>query len=277
MGRTRKVVREAQVLAPSLVPPRTHAVRLGPGSERAEARTYVVGDDTRHIDWSATARTGQVLVRDTLMEHERNIVCLVENTPSLDFGTSSWTKREVGGVVTLATVAAFAQTGAFAYAVDGDAKKSPPVSGSNIPSVLAPAVLSRGLAPLSSQLQTAATFPSETLVVVVSDFFAEGFERALRMLAATHSVVAVRVTDDRERTLTPVGWAQFNSQGKSVMLPTDSEHFRARFAAAADELYTKRTARIARCGVLAVEVATSASRFQLQTAAQKVLDLGEQL
>ena len=37
----------------------------GPGSDTGEARPYVAGDDTRHIDWAVTARTTEPHVRDT--------------------------------------------------------------------------------------------------------------------------------------------------------------------------------------------------------------------
>jgi uncharacterized protein (DUF58 family) len=44
--------------------------RRGTGSEFESLRDYVVGDDPRHVDWSATARRGRLATR--LYQHERN-------------------------------------------------------------------------------------------------------------------------------------------------------------------------------------------------------------
>ena len=40
----------------------------GPGSDAGEARAYEPGDDVRRIDWSLTARSGEVAVREGLGE-----------------------------------------------------------------------------------------------------------------------------------------------------------------------------------------------------------------
>ncbi|HZB22512.1 MAG TPA: DUF58 domain-containing protein, partial [Gaiellaceae bacterium] len=41
---------------------------LGSGTELAQVRPYVTGDDPRAIDWNVTARTGQPHVRVQLAE-----------------------------------------------------------------------------------------------------------------------------------------------------------------------------------------------------------------
>ena len=40
------------------------SVLLGEGTELAQVRPYVAGDDVRRIDWNVTARTGDIHVRD---------------------------------------------------------------------------------------------------------------------------------------------------------------------------------------------------------------------
>lgn len=64
---------EAAALDPKRLPGRTGlrpSRRRGPGSEFESLRDYVVGDDPRHVDWSATARRGRLATR--LYQHERN-------------------------------------------------------------------------------------------------------------------------------------------------------------------------------------------------------------
>src|SRR4051794_11326822 len=55
----------------------------GQGSEFDVLRTYVLGDDVRAIDWRATARSRDVVVRTWRPERDRSIV------PALDTGRSS--------------------------------------------------------------------------------------------------------------------------------------------------------------------------------------------
>ena len=81
--------------------------QLGPGSEPAEARLYVVGDDSRRIDWAATARTGETHVRSTSADRELETTLVVDLTPSMAFGTRRSEKRDLALAVapTFATLA----------------------------------------------------------------------------------------------------------------------------------------------------------------------------
>jgi uncharacterized protein (DUF58 family) len=54
------------------------AKRLGTGTEFAELRDYGTGDDPRLIDWKATARRGQPLVRVLEPEQEQTLIILLD-------------------------------------------------------------------------------------------------------------------------------------------------------------------------------------------------------
>jgi uncharacterized protein (DUF58 family) len=54
------------------------ARQLGIGTEFAELREYGVGDDPRFIDWKATARRGQPLVRVLEPEQEQTLIILLD-------------------------------------------------------------------------------------------------------------------------------------------------------------------------------------------------------
>ncbi|MBD2018970.1 DUF58 domain-containing protein, partial [Leptolyngbya sp. FACHB-36] len=54
------------------------AKRLGTGTEFAELREYGSGDDPRFIDWKATARRGQPLVRVLEPEQEQTLIILLD-------------------------------------------------------------------------------------------------------------------------------------------------------------------------------------------------------
>ena len=65
-----------------------HRTRLrGRGMEFLETRHYQAGDDSRHIEWRVTARTGRPHVKVFHEERERPVVIVVDFRPSMHFGT----------------------------------------------------------------------------------------------------------------------------------------------------------------------------------------------
>ena len=62
-----------------------------------------------------------------------------------------------------------------------------------------------------------------SVVVVLSDFIAEDWERPLQRLAARHDVVVITVDDPRERALPESGWIE--RMGYEVGSPTLEQRF----------------------------------------------------
>lgn len=60
--------------------------RQGHGQEMADIRAYVVGDDIRHLDPSATARTGELHVRTYHDERDRTTLLVADMRPSMVWG-----------------------------------------------------------------------------------------------------------------------------------------------------------------------------------------------
>lgn len=63
------------------------AVRKGRGMEFNEVREYTAGDDIRHIDWKVSARTQKIHTKLFTEELEKPVICVVEQTPKLFFGS----------------------------------------------------------------------------------------------------------------------------------------------------------------------------------------------
>ncbi len=59
------------------------SVFLGHGMEFDQVREYVPGDDVRHMDWSATARTGRPFVKVHVEERD---LCVALDVPCADDG-----------------------------------------------------------------------------------------------------------------------------------------------------------------------------------------------
>ena len=75
---------------------------LGDGTELAQIRPYVPGDDVRLIDWNVTARTGEPHVRVLLAERVLVTWLVLDTSPSMAFGTADRRKADVAEGVALA-------------------------------------------------------------------------------------------------------------------------------------------------------------------------------
>lgn len=65
----------------------------GKGMEFDQVVKYEFGDDVRDIDWNVTARLGEAYRKKFIEEREITLLLLFEDTPSLQFGSGSVTKR----------------------------------------------------------------------------------------------------------------------------------------------------------------------------------------
>ena len=225
------------------------AAAHGPGSEPADARAYVAGDDARRIDWNLSARALAPHVRTTEADRELETWVLADRSASLDFGTALREKREV----VLGAVAAFG----FLSLGGGNRLGVLACGGERL--VVHPARSSRAsvFAALSalydSPRQDAGPAPRADLaaallslertrtrrgrVVVVSDFLDPGeWIGSLRRLSLRHQIVAVHVTDPRELELPAVGVLTVvdTETGRHLDVQTNSAVFRQRYAAAAE-------------------------------------------
>lgn len=66
----------------------------GRGMEFDQVVRYTYGDDIRDIDWNVTARLGEPYRKKYIEEREVTLLLVVEDSPSLQFGSGAETKRE---------------------------------------------------------------------------------------------------------------------------------------------------------------------------------------
>ena len=72
-----------------------HTLFRGYGTDLADIREYVPGDDVRHIDWNVTARMDTPYVREYHEDREITAHFLLDVSPSVDFGTAIALKRDL--------------------------------------------------------------------------------------------------------------------------------------------------------------------------------------
>jgi hypothetical protein len=66
----------------------------GRGMEFDQVVRYEFGDDIRDIDWNVTARLGEPYRKKFVEEREVSLLVVLEDSPSLQFGSGAQTKRE---------------------------------------------------------------------------------------------------------------------------------------------------------------------------------------
>ncbi len=72
----------------------------GRGMDFDESRIYQIGDDIRNIDWRVTARTGQAHTKIFKEERERPVFVLLDQMPSMFFGTAQVFKSILASHIT---------------------------------------------------------------------------------------------------------------------------------------------------------------------------------
>jgi uncharacterized protein (DUF58 family) len=207
-----------------------HAVFKGRGMEFAEVREYQPGDDVRTIDWNVTARTGVPHVKKFVEERDLTLLLLVDLSGSQGFGSQYLLKKdyaaELAAVLAFSAVANHDRVGAVLF-TDRIEQYVPPARGRDhalriVRDLLALEPKGRGT-DLAAALQFARrVMRRRGIVAVLSDFQAEGYERALGILRRRHDVVALHLHDPREVEVPDVGmvWVEDPETGERMVADT---------------------------------------------------------
>lgn len=241
----------------------------GPGSEPGESRVYHPGDDVRRMDWPVTARTMVPHVRETIADRELETWCVVDLSPSLDFGTAECEKRDIA-VAGLAAVVHLTTHGGNRIGViittGEETVRLPAQSGRAHAQGLLRRVAYMPRAERGRRGDLAAALEGlrrpprrRGLVVVVSDFLGDlDWERPMRALSVRHDTLAIEVVDPRELELPRVGLLNLvdPESGKHVEVQTNRQELRDRYAAAAQAQRDQIRAALRRSGSAHLQLRT---------------------
>ena len=243
---------------------------LGDGTELAQVRPYVPGDDVRLIDWNVTARTGEPHVRVLFAERVLVTWVVLDTSASMAFGTTHRRKADVAEGVALAIGHVATRRGNRLGLVtfgDSSPRSSPPRQG-RVGLIGLLTALRReddearvGATSLGEALtRTGALARQRALVVVVSDFRGpQDWRRPLLALAGKHDVVAVEIRDPLEQRLPNAGelWLVDPETGRQLRVDTGDARLRDRFAKAAAEERSGLASGLSSAGVRHLVLETS--------------------
>ena len=245
----------------------------GAGLELADLREYQTHDDVRHIDWNVTARMQSPYVREHQEDREISAWFLLDLTGSMDFASTSQSKRDlmlsfvaimakllmqrgnrIGALILSPTEAA-----GFKYiparmgrrhllhvlhtAQTTGVSKAPHQTDLNQWLALANGLLKR-----------------RSCVFVVSDFMGEfNWAQQMSHLGRRHDTVAARLYDPVEMQLPNAGLLtlQDSESSEQLLLDTANPKFRKRYAQLVEEREMQLQTTFSQSGVDALELSTN--------------------
>jgi uncharacterized protein (DUF58 family) len=240
----------------------------GQGSEFDALRTYVIGDDVRAIDWRATARSRDLVVRTWRPERDRHIVLAIDtgrsSAPRL--GDEPRLDAALDASLLLGALAARAGDRVALVAADTVVRARLGLAGGRdvLPRLVgALAPLEPALVETDPQLLAAEVLrqvSKRSLVVLFSalDTAADtGLLPAARMLASRHEVIVASAADP----------------ALAVLAAARADITDVYVAAAAEQTMSRRAAIVDRLGGLGVHVVDAGADLFASKVADAYLDL----
>jgi uncharacterized protein (DUF58 family) len=257
----------------------------GQGLAFREVRPYQPGDDVRTIDWNVSARMNEAFVKVFVEEREMTVMLVVDLSPSESFGTRRVPKArlasEVSALLAFSAIRNNDRVGLILASSQIDRVVAPKKGEKHVMRVVREILGFEPAHKLPERIRDRRGLPllgpatdlkgalealvgvarRRSIAFVVSDFFAQGYERALALASAKHDVVPVVLVDPRDRELPDVGLATFEDleSGEQIVVDTSDARVRAHHARAMRALEGARRQMFAKLGLDAVEIETGGS------------------
>lgn len=227
-----------------------HSVFKGKGMEFSEVREYQIGDDIRMIDWNVTARLGHPYVKVMEEERELTVILMIDASGSLFFGSKDKTKRrvaaEISAILAFSALKNNDKTGLILFS-DQIEKFALPKKGRSHSLRIIRDILSFEAAGKNTNLKNSLEFLLSTIkkravVFLISDFFDEGYERALSAVARKHDLICLNVYDPRDYDLPAIGMAKLKDaeSGDEIYVDLSDKTFRREFNETIERLQSER-------------------------------------
>ena len=204
----------------------------GRGMEFNTVREYAPGDDVRLIDWNVTARMDQPFIKEYIEERELNVMLMVDVSSSGEFGSTGKFKNEISAEV--ASILAFA-------AIRNNDKIGLIVFSNKIEHYIPP---KKGKAHVWNIIRTILNYQPEgrltdlntpleyllkiqkrkCIAFLISDFQATNYETNVKLARQKHDLVAISISDPRERDLPKIGLINLrdSESGETLLIDTDN-------------------------------------------------------
>lgn len=225
LKKVRKIEIKTRGLSKQIFAGEYHSAFKGRGMAFSEVRDYNYGDDIRNIDWNVTARFNSPHMKIFEEERELTVMLLVDMSASREFGTKTQLKRnlitELSAVLSFSAIQNNDKIGVIMF-TDKIEKFIPPQKGKkHILRIIRELItfkpdnsqtnISEALRYLTNAIKKRCT------AFVISDFMdvessqnnaimdKVKFDEALRIASNKHDMVAIKVFDEREKSIPKIG------------------------------------------------------------------------
>ncbi len=216
-----------------------HSAFKGRGMEFAEVREYTPGDDIRFIDWNVSSRLGKLFVKQFVEERELTVILAIDLSASLDFFSQTKSKKEV--IAEISALIAFTaslnndKVGLLIF-TDRVERFIPPKKGKTHILRIIREILQYEPEGKQTSIETGLVYLNKVLkkkaiLFLLSDFIDEGFTQSLKIAANKHDLIAIKISDLRERILPDSGTFIFkdNESGKEFFVDFSSDEIQKSF------------------------------------------------
>lgn len=240
LKKVRKIEIRSRGLTRQIFAGEYHSAFRGRGMAFSEVREYQFGDDIRNIDWNVTARLGHPYVKIFEEERELTVMLLMDVSLSGDFGTAASTKRElmteIAAVLAYSVIANNDKVGLMLFS-DRVEKYIPPKKGRAHMLRIIREMLSYEPSGSGTSLSEPLRYLTNVIrkrctAFILSDFMAPPFAESLRIASGKHDVVALRISDRREREMPDIGFVKIADPetGREDWIDTSSARIRREYA-----------------------------------------------
>lgn len=185
------------------------SLRRGTSIEFSEHKRYTPGDDVRHVDWRAYAKTDRFHVKQFEDETNLRVELLLDHSQSMDFSTESWPSklefaRTVASALAYLALRQGDATGLTTFAAEVTTELPPRASSAHLVEILTRLVQVKvqgttGIAPSIDHF--AQSRRRRSVAIIFSDLFdpnPELLPAMRRLVARRHDVVCFHILDPAE-------------------------------------------------------------------------------
>ena len=242
LKKVRKIEIKTKGLSKHLFSGEYHSAFKGRGMAFSEVREYQFGDDIRNIDWNVTARLNHPYVKVFEEERELTVMLLVDVSGSNQFGTSVQFKEEL--LAEIAAILAFSaiqnndKVGVIFFSDKIEKFISPKKGSTHILRIIRELIdfkpdnvetnITEALRYFTNVIKKKST------AFLIYDFYDKNYEDALKIASKKHDIVAIRITDEKEKALPNLGLIKmYDPESKQAMwIDSSSKEVRSDFAEA---------------------------------------------
>lgn len=236
LKKVRKIEIKTKGLSKQVFSGEYHSAFKGRGMAFSEVRNYIPGDEIRTIDWNVTARFNEPYVKVFEEERELTVMLIVDISGSESFGSDELLKREfiaeIGAVLAFSATQNNDKIGAILFSDQIELYIPPKKGRKHILRIIRELIEFKPKSNLTNIGEVVQHFNNlvkkRAIAFLISDFIGQNLEKALKITAKKHDLIALRIFDQREKELPNMGLTLFEDgeSGKRRWINTSKKRIR---------------------------------------------------